>query len=91
MSPSSGSTSTTSGLELVHNTCLSVALVGVIVTVSVTVSPTFISIAVLLIVTDDTGISAGPFSTHEINVNKGIKSNNLIVFKNALNFMSILF
>ena len=91
ISPSSGSTSTTLGLELVHNTCFSVALVGVIVTVRVSVSPTFIWIAVLLIVTDDTGISAGPFSTHEINVNKGIKSNNLIVLKNALKFISILF
>ena len=36
------STSTTSGLELAHKTCLSVALLGVIVTVRVSVSPTFI-------------------------------------------------
>ena len=84
-------TSTTSELELVQNTSFSVALLGVIETVSVSVSPTFIWIAVLLIVTDDTGISAGPFSTHETNAEKEIKSSNLIVFKNALNFISILF
>ena len=89
MSPSS--TSTTSGLELVHSTRLSVALLGVIVTVSVSVSPTFIWIALLLILTDETGISVGPFSSHEINVAKEIKNNNQIVLKNALNFISILF
>ena len=89
MSPSS--TSTTSGLELVHKTYLSVALLGAIVTVSVSVSPTFIWIVPLLILTDDTGISVGPFSSHEINVAKEIKNNNPIVLKNALNFIIMLF
>ena len=89
MTPSS--TSTTSRLELVHSTCLSVALLGVIVTVSVSVSPTFIWIALLLIVTDDTRISSGTFSSHEISIEKEIKNNNPIVLKNALNFIIMLF
>ena len=85
------STSTTLGLELTQNTRLSVALLGVILTVSISVSPTFIWIEFLLIVTDDTGTSTGPFSSQEMHIEKEIKNNNPIVLKNALNFITILF